>query len=81
VGEGRVDPDLRHRDFLILLAIPALDRTTGDKRQVIFPMRGPIAARYRRLPWWAWSPPSRVAIAVIAVRALLAAQKRAPAGG
>ena len=70
--------------FLILLAIPAVFSTTGDKWQVIVPTPGPIrlvielglfavAVLGASL---AWSPYSGVAVSVIAVLALLSGCRR-----
>jgi len=84
VGVGSVRLDLRHPDFLMLLAIPAVFSTTGDKRQVIVPTPGlirlvielglfAVAVLGASL---AWSPYSGVAIAAIAVLALLAGRRR-----
>ena len=70
--------------FLILLAIPAVFSTTGDKRQVIVPTPGPIRLAIELGLFavavlgasLAWSPYSGAAIAVIAVLALLSGRHR-----
>ncbi|MDA1095509.1 MAG: hypothetical protein O3A25_19945 [Acidobacteria bacterium] len=70
--------------FLILLAIPALFSTRGDKRQIIVATPGPVRVAIEVAffiiaavgAWMAWSPYSGVGVAVIAVVALLANRRR-----
>ena len=70
--------------LLILVAIPALFSTTGDKRSVIVPTPGPVRVAIElglfgaavAGAWLAWSPYSAAGIAVIAVLALLAGRRR-----
>lgn len=70
--------------FLILLAIPALFSTTGDKRNVIVPTPGPTRVGIEVAlfvvaavgAWLAWSPDTGVGVAVVAIVALLAGRRR-----